>query len=69
MTKKNSEEINDWADALDNLLLFNGKEEASEIIQSFVEAGFKDDAEDDPYVVSSPQNILKYLKEESKVAV
>ena len=43
--------------------------ENNEIIQSFVEAGFKDDAEDDPYVVSSPQNILKYLKEESKVAV
>ena len=43
--------------------------ENNEILQSFVEAGFKDDAEDDPYVVSSPQNILKYLKEESKVAV
>ena len=43
--------------------------ENNEIIQSFVEAGFKDDAEDDPYVVSSPQNILKYLKEKSKVAV
>ena len=43
--------------------------ENNEIIQSFIEAGFKDDAEDDPYVVSSPQNILKYLKEESKVAV
>jgi len=43
--------------------------ENNEIIQSFIEAGFTDDAEDDPYVVSSPQNILKYLKEESKVAV
>jgi peroxiredoxin len=43
--------------------------ENNEITQSFIEAGFKDDAEDDPYVVSSPQNILKYLKEESKVAV
>lgn len=43
--------------------------ENNEIMQSFIEAGFKDDAEDDPYVVSSPQNILKYLKEESKVAV
>ena len=43
--------------------------ENNEIVQSFIEAGFKDDAEDDPYVVSSPQNILKYLKEESKVAV
>lgn len=43
--------------------------ENNEIMESFIEAGFKDDAEDDPYVVSSPQNILKYLKEESKVAV
>ena len=43
--------------------------ENNEIMQSFIEAGFKDDAEDDPYEVSSPQNILKYLKEESKVAV
>ena len=43
--------------------------ENNEIIQSFVEPGFKDNAEDDPYGVSSPQNILKYLKEEAKVAV
>ena len=43
--------------------------ENNEIIQSFVEPGFKDNAEDDPYGVSSPQNILKYLKEEAKVAI
>jgi pyruvate dehydrogenase E1 component len=36
MSKKNSEEINDWVDALENLILFNGKEDASELIQHFV---------------------------------
>ena len=43
--------------------------ENNEIIQSFIEPGFKDNAEDDPYGESSPQNILKFLKKESKVAV
>jgi len=43
--------------------------ENNKIIQSFVEPGFKDNAEDDPYGVSAPQNILKYLEEVSKVAV
>ena len=36
MKKNNSEEINDWVDALENLILFNGKEEASELIKNFV---------------------------------
>ena len=36
MTQKNSEEFNDWIDALENLVLFNGREEASELIQNFV---------------------------------
>ena len=36
MTKDYSEEINDWIDALDNLILFNGKEDASELIQNFL---------------------------------
>jgi pyruvate dehydrogenase E1 component len=36
MNKKNSEEINDWVDALENLILFNGKEDASELIKNFV---------------------------------
>jgi len=35
MIKKNSEEINDWVDALENLVLFNGKDDASELIQNF----------------------------------
>ena len=29
-------ELNDWVDALENLMLFNGKENASELIQNFV---------------------------------
>lgn len=33
-----------------------------EIEESFVEEGYTDNAEDDPYEKSSPQNILKYLK-------
>ena len=37
----------------------------SEVIQTFIEPGFKDNAEDDPYGETSPQNILKYLKEGS----
>ena len=40
-----------------------------EIVQTFIEPGFKDNAEDDPYGETSPQNILRYLKQESKVAV
>ena len=43
--------------------------ENNEIIESFVEPGFKDNADDDPYGISSPQNILKVLKEKSKVAI
>ena len=35
MTHKN-EEFNDWIDALENLILFNGKEDASQFIQNFV---------------------------------
>ena len=36
MSKNSSEEINDWVDALENLILFNGKEGAAELIQNFV---------------------------------
>ena len=36
MKQNHSEEINDWIDALDNLILFNGKEGASELIKNFV---------------------------------
>ena len=39
------------------------------ILGSFVEQGFKDNCQDDPYEMSSPQNILKFLEENSKVAV
>ena len=43
--------------------------ENNEVVQTFIEPGFKDNAEDDPYGETSPQNILRYLKQESKVAV
>tara|TARA_A100001388_G_scaffold159362_1_gene118846 strand:- start:2536 stop:5139 length:2604 start_codon:yes stop_codon:yes gene_type:complete len=33
---KNQAELQDWVDALENLVLFNGKEDASELIQNFV---------------------------------
>ena len=36
MKKKSSEELHDWVDALENLVLFNGREDASELIQNFV---------------------------------
>ena len=39
------------------------------ILESFVEPGFEDNCKDDPYEMSSPQNILKFLKEDAKVAV
>ena len=39
------------------------------ILESFVEQGFEDNCQDDPYEMSSPQNILKFLEENSKVAV
>ena len=34
-----------------------------------VEKGFEDNCQDDPYEISSPQNILKFLEVNSKVAV
>ena len=38
MTKKPkySEDLNDWVDALENLILFNGKDEAAEILKEFI---------------------------------
>ena len=36
------------------------------IIESFVEPGFEDNCEDDPYEMTSPQIILEYLKENEK---
>jgi len=36
MTQNHSEELHDWIDALENLVLFNGKEDASELIKNFV---------------------------------
>ena len=43
--------------------------ENGEITERFVEPGFEDNCESDPYEVSSPQNILNFLNEEKKVAV
>ena len=37
--------------------------------KSFVEKGFEDNCQDDPYEMSSPKNILKFLEENSRVAV
>ena len=31
-----SEDLNDWVDALENIILFNGKDEASEILKAFI---------------------------------
>jgi len=36
MTQKHSEELHDWIDALENLVLFNGRENASELIKNFL---------------------------------
>ena len=35
----------------------------NKIIQTFIEPGFKDNAEEDPYGETSPQYVLKYLEE------
>jgi peroxiredoxin len=43
--------------------------ENGEIKEKFVEPGFEDNCEGDPYEVSSPQNILNFLNQEKKVAV
>tara|TARA_B100000287_G_scaffold420691_1_gene460384 strand:- start:2077 stop:2616 length:540 start_codon:yes stop_codon:yes gene_type:complete len=43
--------------------------ENGEIKEKFVEPGFEDNCESDPYEVSSPQNILNFLNQEKKVAV
>jgi peroxiredoxin len=40
-----------------------------EIVESFIEKGFEDNCEDDPYEISSPQNILSFMKEKKKLAV
>jgi len=40
-----------------------------EILESFIEPGFEDNCKDDPYKMSSPQNILKFLKDNVKAAV
>ena len=39
------------------------------IVESFIEEGFEDNCESDPYEMSSPQNILKFLKENKKIAI
>ena len=38
------------------------------IVESFIEPGFEDNCENDPYEMSSPQVILEYLKENEKMA-
>ena len=43
--------------------------ENNEVMKTFIEPGYKDNADDDPYGETSPQNILKYLKEESTTSV
>ena len=43
--------------------------DSCKIIESFVEPGFEDNCEEDPYEMSSPQIILEYLKENKKEAV
>lgn len=39
-----------------------------EITKSFIEPGYRNNADDDPYGVSSPQNILAFLKGEEYTA-
>ena len=39
------------------------------IMETFIEPGFEDNCNEDPYEMSSPQNILKFLKNENKEAV
>jgi peroxiredoxin len=39
------------------------------ITESFIEPGFEDNCEDDPYGMTSPQTILEYLKRNNKMAV
>jgi len=36
MTQNHSEDIHDWIDALENLVLFNGREDTSELLKNFV---------------------------------
>lgn len=44
------------------LIIENGN-----ILENFVEPGFTDNAEGDPYEVSSPQNILEYLSKNNQM--
>ena len=33
---KNSNDLNDWVDALENLILFNGRDETSKVLKEFI---------------------------------
>ena len=40
------------------------------ILKSFIEDGFQDNAEDDPYDVSTPENVMQHVQEAaSEVAI
>ena len=43
--------------------------EDCKIMETFIEPGFEDNCNEDPYEMSSPQNILKFLKNENKEAI
>ena len=43
--------------------------ENCKIMETFIEPGFEDNCNEDPYEMSSPQNILKFLKDENKEAI
>jgi peroxiredoxin len=41
--------------------------EDGNILENFVESGFTDNADDDQYEVSSPQNIIEYLSKNNQM--
>ena len=60
----NHEEIADWVDALENLILFNGKEDSSDLMRQFVSYVQNRGLLDDNYLQLPFENLISQYEEE-----
>ena len=59
------EELHDWIDALENLILFNGKDDAADLIKDFIQYAKNRDLLDDENLIFPFENtISKDLEED-----
>ena len=65
MARKNTsqEEINDWIDALDNLILFDGREHASGLIKEFIKYAKNKNLYDESYSLPPFENSISQFEE------